>query len=155
LDRRNRQREYYLNRVIPLLLAAGERVSVVKVDTGGVMGLNSRNGLAAVERVVRERINAAHMAGGGTLVDPATTYVDVGVRIGADTFVHPMTFREGETSVGRRCEIGPSVRLRDTGVADEVVVLFSVAEHATIGRGSDVGPFARLRPGTVLADGVH
>jgi bifunctional UDP-N-acetylglucosamine pyrophosphorylase / glucosamine-1-phosphate N-acetyltransferase len=155
LDRRNRQREYYLNRVIPILLDEGERVSVVKVDTGGVMGLNSRNGLAAVERVVRGRINAAHMASGVTLVDPATTYIDVGVRIGADTVLQPMTFLEGETSVGHRCEIGPSVRLRDTRVGDDAVVLFSVAEEAAIGRGSDVGPFARLRPGTVLADAVH
>ena len=65
--------------MIPLLLADGEKVSAVQVDTGGVMGLNSRGGLAAVERVVRERINAAHMANGVTLVDPATTYIDVDV----------------------------------------------------------------------------
>jgi bifunctional UDP-N-acetylglucosamine pyrophosphorylase/glucosamine-1-phosphate N-acetyltransferase len=95
------------------------------------------------------------MANGVTLVDPATTYIDVGVRIGADTVLRPMTFLEGDTSIGRRCEIGPSTRLRDTRVADDAGVTFSVAEDASIGRGSDVGPFARLRPGTVLADAVH
>ena len=58
----NRQREFYLNSVFPILLEKGESVVAITVDTGGVMGLNSRNGLAAVTRVVRERINAMHMA---------------------------------------------------------------------------------------------
>ena len=55
------------------------------------MGLNSRNGLAAVTRVVRERINAMHMANGVTLLDPDTTYIDVGVTIGAETTILPNT----------------------------------------------------------------
>jgi bifunctional UDP-N-acetylglucosamine pyrophosphorylase/glucosamine-1-phosphate N-acetyltransferase len=155
LDRRNRQREYYLNRVIPILMNDGEKVSVVSVDTGGVMGLNSRAGLAAVERVVRERINAEHLANGVTLIDPATTYIDVGVAIGADTVIQPMTFLEGATEIGRHCDIGPGTRLQDTHVGDHSHVTFSVTAGAVLGNGCDVGPFARLRPGTVLADDVH
>ncbi len=155
LDRRNRQREYYLNRVIPLLLGDGERVAVVRVDTGGVMGLNSRAGLAAVERVVRERINARHLANGVTLVDPATTYIDVDVTIGADSVIRPLTFLEGATRIGSGCDIGPSTRLTDAIVGDGCAVTFTVAQGAVIGDGADVGPFARLRPGTVLAPGAH
>jgi bifunctional UDP-N-acetylglucosamine pyrophosphorylase/glucosamine-1-phosphate N-acetyltransferase len=155
LDRKNRQREYYLNRVIPILVNDGEKVSVVTMDTGGVMGLNSRAGLAAVERVVRGRINAAHMANGVTLIDPSTTYIDVGVTIAPDTVVRPMTFLEGATEIGLGCDIGPSTRLVDTRVGDDSHVTFSVAAGATLGTGCDVGPFARLRPGTVLADDVH
>ena len=85
----NRQREFYLNSVFPILLDKGESVAAITVDTGGVMGLNSRNGLAAVTRVVRDRINAMHMAGGVTLQDPGTTYIDVGVTIGAETTIGP------------------------------------------------------------------
>jgi bifunctional UDP-N-acetylglucosamine pyrophosphorylase/glucosamine-1-phosphate N-acetyltransferase len=85
----NRQREYYLNDVFPILLDKGETVAAITVDTGGAMGLNSRGGLAAVTRVVRGRINAAHMANGVTLLDPETTYIDVGVTIGADTTISP------------------------------------------------------------------
>jgi bifunctional UDP-N-acetylglucosamine pyrophosphorylase/glucosamine-1-phosphate N-acetyltransferase len=155
LDRKNRQREYYLNRVVPILLSDGDKVSVVTLDTGGVMGLNSRAGLAAVERVVRGRINAGHMANGVTLIDPQTTYIDVEVTIGADTVVRPMTFLEGATQIGARCEVGPATRLRDTRVGEHTSVAFSVAEAATLGDACDVGPFARLRPGTTLADGVH
>jgi bifunctional UDP-N-acetylglucosamine pyrophosphorylase / glucosamine-1-phosphate N-acetyltransferase len=153
LDRENRQREYYLNRVIPILLDKGEKVTVVSCDTGGAMGLNSRGGLAAVTRVVRDRINAAHMATGVTLVDPSTTYIDVGIPIGPDTVVHPNTFIEGQSRIGTGCEIGPSTRLVDTSVGDGSEVTFSVTDGAKIGRRVTVGPFARLRPGTVLDEG--
>jgi bifunctional UDP-N-acetylglucosamine pyrophosphorylase/glucosamine-1-phosphate N-acetyltransferase len=100
IDRRNRQREYYLNRILPVFVEQGETVRVVTVDTGGAMGLNSRKGLAAVEAVVRERINDAHMAAGVTLVDPAATYIDVGVAIGRDTTIYPNTYLQGSTRVG-------------------------------------------------------
>ena len=70
VGRENRQGEYYLNEVLPILIDKGERVSVVPVDTGGTFGVNSRDGLAAVERVVRRRINATHLDNGVTIVDP-------------------------------------------------------------------------------------
>jgi bifunctional UDP-N-acetylglucosamine pyrophosphorylase / glucosamine-1-phosphate N-acetyltransferase len=154
VGRENRQREYYLNSVIPILLSKGESVSVVRADTGGAMGLNSRRGLAAVERVVRDRINARHMANGVTMTDPAVTYIDVDVRIGPDTVIQPLTFLEGSSRIGTGCAIGPSVRISDTTVGDGSTVVFAVAEGSRIGRDVTVGPFARLRPGTVLADGA-
>jgi bifunctional UDP-N-acetylglucosamine pyrophosphorylase/glucosamine-1-phosphate N-acetyltransferase len=152
VGRDNRQREYYLNEVFPILMGKGERVSALKVDTRGVLGANSRAGFAAVSRIVRERINAAHMAGGVTMIDPAQTYVDVDVKIGADSVIHPLTFLEGSTRIGRGCVIGPSVGMLDTTVGDGSVVWFAVAESSRIGRNVNVGPFARLRPGTVLKD---
>jgi bifunctional UDP-N-acetylglucosamine pyrophosphorylase/glucosamine-1-phosphate N-acetyltransferase len=155
LDRENRQREYFINRVYPILLDKGERVSAVRGDTGGMIGANSRSELAALDRLLRSRINEELMRSGVTVVDPATTYVDAGVKVGVDTVLHPLTFLAGDTVVGRRCEIGPSTRLVDTRVADDASVTFSVTQEARIGRGADVGPFARLRPGTRLAAGVH
>ncbi|MEO8293425.1 MAG: bifunctional UDP-N-acetylglucosamine diphosphorylase/glucosamine-1-phosphate N-acetyltransferase GlmU [Actinomycetota bacterium] len=155
VGRDNRQREYYLNDIYPILLGKGSRVSAVMGDTGGMIGANSRRGLASLERLLRTRINAAHMDAGVTLLDPTTTYIDAGVKIGSDTVVLPLTFLEGDTVIGRGCRIGPSTRLVDTRVADAAQVTFSVAEGALIGRGADVGPFARLRPGTVLAARVH
>jgi bifunctional UDP-N-acetylglucosamine pyrophosphorylase/glucosamine-1-phosphate N-acetyltransferase len=153
VGRENRQGEYYLNEVLPILLDKGERVSVLPVDTGGTFGVNSRDGLVAVERVVRGRVNARHMATGVTIVDPATTYIDVDVRIGADTTVRPMTFLEGTTRIGRGAAVGPSTRIVDSRVGDRSEVTFSVVEGATIGRDVTVGPFARLRPGARLDDG--
>ena len=154
LDRENRQGEYYLNRVIPILLDKGERVSVMAVDTFGAMGANSRGGLAAVERVVRERVNATHLANGVTLIDPATTYIDVGVTIDRDTVIHPLSFLEGETRVGARCRIGPSARIVDSRIGNDTEISFSVVSGSRIGDDASVGPFARLRPGTALGDGA-
>jgi bifunctional UDP-N-acetylglucosamine pyrophosphorylase/glucosamine-1-phosphate N-acetyltransferase len=150
----NRQREYYLNDVFPILLDKGETVAAITVDTGGAMGLNSRGGLAAVTRVVRGRINAAHMANGVTLLDPETTYIDVGVTIGADTTIGPNTTIEGETRIAKDCRIGPSVQIRDATIGAGATIRFAVVEEATLARNVTVGPFARIRPGTKLADNV-
>ena len=64
LDRENRQREYYLNRAISILLDKGERVDAVVCDTGGVIGANTRAGLAGLETLIRRRTNESHMAAG-------------------------------------------------------------------------------------------
>jgi bifunctional UDP-N-acetylglucosamine pyrophosphorylase / glucosamine-1-phosphate N-acetyltransferase len=154
VDRRNRLQEYYLNRAISLMLADGVRVDAIVCDTGGTLGLNSRGGLAAVTEVVRRRINERHLDAGVTLIDPASTYIDVDVRIGADTTIHPNTFLEGGTVIGVGCDIGPSSMLRDATVGDRSEVAFSVVTGSAIGRDAHVGPFARLRDGVVLADGT-
>jgi bifunctional UDP-N-acetylglucosamine pyrophosphorylase/glucosamine-1-phosphate N-acetyltransferase len=154
VGRENRQREYYLNDVLPILMDKGERISALKVDVGGVMGVNSRSDLAATVRLMRERINEEHMANGVTLLDPATTYIDVDVRVGRDAVIHPMTFLEGSTRIGAGCEIGPSTRLVDTRVDDGAIVQFSVVKGSRIGEGATVGPYASLRPGTVLKPGA-
>ena len=104
---------------------------------------------------MRDRINRAHMDAGVALLDPDAIYIDAGVKIGADSVIHPLTFLTGDTVVGKRAQVGPSTRLTDTRVGDDARVEFSVAEGARIGRGAEVGPFARLRPGTVLAAGVY
>ncbi len=153
VGRENRQGEYYLNAVLPILLDKGERVAVVPVDTGGTFGVNGRDGLAAVERVVRSRINAGHLANGVTIVDPAATYIDVDVKIGADSVILPMTFLEGSTAIGSGCSIGPSTRIVDSRIGDGSEVTFAVVLGSKVGRGVRVGPFARMRPGTRLADG--
>jgi bifunctional UDP-N-acetylglucosamine pyrophosphorylase/glucosamine-1-phosphate N-acetyltransferase len=154
VDRRNRLKEYYLNRAISLMLADGERVDAIVCDTGGTLGLNSRGGLAAVTAVVRRRINERHMGAGVTLIDPAATYIDVDVRIGPDTLLQPGTFLEGPTRIGAGCVIGPSTRVRDATIGDRSEVTFSVVTGSAIGRDAHVGPFARLRDGVVLADGA-
>ena len=152
LDRDNRQREYYLNRAISILLDKGERVDAVVCDTGGVLGANTRAGLAGLEALIRRRTNEAHMAAGIRLIDPAATYIDVDVRIGKDTVVYPNTFLETGVRIGQGCSIGPSAALAGSQVGDRSVVWFSVLEDARVGKDCEVGPFARLRPGAVLQD---
>jgi bifunctional UDP-N-acetylglucosamine pyrophosphorylase/glucosamine-1-phosphate N-acetyltransferase len=154
VGRQNRQREYYLPDVISLLKAEGERVGAVTLDFGGAMGLNSRGGLADVSRVMRARIVAGHEANGVTFVDPSSAFVDVDVRIGAESVIGALSFLEGATRIGAGCSIGPSTRIVDSSVADGAEVTFSVVRGARVGRGATVGPFASLRPGTVIEEGA-
>jgi bifunctional UDP-N-acetylglucosamine pyrophosphorylase / glucosamine-1-phosphate N-acetyltransferase len=150
----NRQREYYLNDVFPILLDKGEPVAAITVDTGGVMGLNSRGGLAAVARVVRQRINAMHMTNGVTLLDPDTAYIDAGVTIGAETTIGPNTTIEGDSHIGKDCRIGPTVQIVDSTIGSQATIRFAVVEGASLAKHVTVGPFARIRPGTKLDDNV-
>jgi bifunctional UDP-N-acetylglucosamine pyrophosphorylase / glucosamine-1-phosphate N-acetyltransferase len=154
LDRENRQREYYLNRAISILLDKGERVDAVVCDTGGLLGANTRAGLAGLEALVRRRTNESHMAAGIRLIDPAATYIDVDVRIGKDTVVYPNTFVETGVRIGKGCSIGPSASVARSQIGDRSLVWFSVLEDARVGKDCEVGPFARLRPGAVLQDGA-
>jgi len=95
------------------------------------------------------------MASGVSLLDPDTTYIDVEVRIGRDTVIHPLTFLEGSTRIGAGCEIGPSTRIVDSRVDDRASVQFSVVQGARIRRGAAVGPYAHVRPGTDLGEGAR
>src|SRR5215217_2100444 len=152
VGRENRQAEYYLNGVFPILIDKGERVSVLKVDVGGRMGPNSRADLARFGALVRSRINARHLENGVTIVDPETTYVDADVRIGAETTILPNTYLEGSTVVGKDATIGPSARIVDSRIEDGAHVEFSVVEQARIGKRASVGPFAHLRRDAVLKE---
>jgi bifunctional UDP-N-acetylglucosamine pyrophosphorylase/glucosamine-1-phosphate N-acetyltransferase len=154
VGRENSQGEYFLNDVFAILIDKGERVSVVPVDTGGAMGINSRADLARTARVVRDRINERHLANGVTLEDPETTFIDVDVRIGRDTVIHPMTFLSGATRIANGCEIGPSTRIADSSVGEGATVQFSVVHGSRIGARSQVGPYAHVRPGTTLGAGA-
>jgi bifunctional UDP-N-acetylglucosamine pyrophosphorylase / glucosamine-1-phosphate N-acetyltransferase len=126
---------------------------VEMADFGGAVGTNSRAELATATRVMRSRINQEHLAAGVTLEDPGSTYIDVEVRIGADSTIRPNTYLEGVARIGKGATIGPSTRLVDSAVGDGSEVQFSVVRGATIKAGVDVGPYASVRPGTVLEDG--
>jgi bifunctional UDP-N-acetylglucosamine pyrophosphorylase/glucosamine-1-phosphate N-acetyltransferase len=152
VGRENRQSEYYLPDVISILIDKGETVAAVKVELGA-MGLNSRAGLAAVNRVVRRRIVEGHMARGVSFVDPDSVYVDIDVRIGRDTVIQPVTFLEGATRIGSHCSIGPASRVLDSTIGDGSDVSFSVVRGSRVGPHVSIGPYASVRPGTVLQEG--
>ncbi len=154
VGRDNRQREYYLPDVLRILMDKGERVSAVLGDFGGWAGVNARDTLATANRVMRERINARHMANGVTIADPSTTHIDVDVRIGPDTVIQPGTFLEGATRIGSGCAVGPLTRIADSRVQDGATIQFSVVRESRVGKGATVGPYAHLRPGTVLKAGA-
>jgi bifunctional UDP-N-acetylglucosamine pyrophosphorylase/glucosamine-1-phosphate N-acetyltransferase len=139
LDTGNAQAELYLTDAIALIVAAGRSAGAWRChDEDAPLGINTRAELAVAAAILRDRVNEGHMLAGVTILDPATTWIDAGVRLETDAVVHPFTVLRGTTSVAAGAEIGPHV----------------VAVDAAIGEGALVGPFCYLRPGTVLESGA-
>lgn len=152
----NRQGEYYLTDVIAIAVANRRPVAGVRAaDPDEILGINSRVELARAEAILKGRKLEALMRAGVTIIDPATTWVEEGVRVGADTVLLPGTFLEGKTRLGRRCRIGPSVRIRHSVIAADVLIRdCCVIENAKIGPACLIGPFSHLRPGSILDRGA-
>jgi bifunctional UDP-N-acetylglucosamine pyrophosphorylase/glucosamine-1-phosphate N-acetyltransferase len=151
----NAQGEYYLPDVFPALREAGHAVAAHLADDLAVtMGVNNRADLAAVEAEARRRLLEAHMLAGVTVVDPASTWVDVGVEIDADARIEPGTSLRGETAVGAHAVVGPLSTLIDSSVGVESTVVHSYLVECEVLDGCSVGPFAYLRPGAVLDAGA-
>jgi len=153
----NRQAEYYLPDVAAIGLREGKKIATFRVDEPGeMMGINTREELARMEKTLQERINCKWMAAGVTLKDPETTYIEEAVFIGKDTVIGPNSHLRGRTVVGERCEIDGSAYLTDAEIGDEVHLKFSVVlSSCRIDHGAIIGPFAHLRPGTALGPNVH
>ncbi len=149
----NAQGEYYLPDIVALYRKQGRGVGTVTVtDADEIRGINSRLELAAVSRIVRQTKNDELMASGVTIEDPATTYIDPHVEIGADTIVHPGVSLEGRTTIGRGCEVHSGVRIVDSRLGDRVVIHnHCVLTNATVEDEAAVGPFAHLRNDAVVA----
>ncbi|MFI9720620.1 bifunctional UDP-N-acetylglucosamine diphosphorylase/glucosamine-1-phosphate N-acetyltransferase GlmU [Streptomyces sp. NPDC052396] len=147
----NSQGEEYLTDVLGILREAGHRVgAAVAGDHREILGINNRVQLAEARRLLNERLLDAAMMAGVTVVDPATTWVDVTVTFEPDALVHPGTQLLGATHLASGAEVGPGTRLTDTTVGAGARVDNTVADGALIGEGATVGPFAYLRPGTRL-----
>ena len=149
----NAQGELYLPDVLPALRSAGHTVKAhVLADPDEALGVNDRVQLAQVRAIAQGRIHDAHGRAGVTVVDPASTLIDVGVAIGEDTVIEPSSFIRGSTTIGRGCTVGPLTTLIDATLHDEVTIPHSYVVGAEIESQATVGPFAYLRPGTVLRE---
>ncbi|MFD8261031.1 bifunctional UDP-N-acetylglucosamine diphosphorylase/glucosamine-1-phosphate N-acetyltransferase GlmU [Streptomyces griseoluteus] len=147
----NSQGEEYLTDVLGILRAAGHRVGAsVAGDHREIAGINNRVQLSEARRTLNDRLLTAAMLDGVTVVDPATTWVDVTVGFGRDAVVHPGTQLTGATRIEEGAEVGPNSRLNDTVVGAGARVDNTVADGAVVGEGATVGPYAYLRPGTRL-----
>jgi bifunctional UDP-N-acetylglucosamine pyrophosphorylase/glucosamine-1-phosphate N-acetyltransferase len=149
----NAQGELYLPDVLPALRAQGRTVAAHRIaDPTLTLGVNDRVQLAEVRAIAQARIHAEHGRNGVTIVDPASTLIDVGVTLGEDTVVEPSSFLRGRTAAGRGCRIGPLTTLVDTTLHDDVVVPHSYLVECEVRSGASVGPFAYLRPGTLMRE---
>jgi bifunctional UDP-N-acetylglucosamine pyrophosphorylase / glucosamine-1-phosphate N-acetyltransferase len=149
----NDQGEEYLTDVLDLLASTGRPVAAhTATDAEEGLGANDRAQLAALAARLRDRINTDLMRSGVSMLDPATTWIDVTVRIEPDATIEPNTQLRGATSVAAGALVGPDTTLTNVAVGARAQVIRTHGSDSVIGAGASVGPFAYLRPATDLAD---
>jgi len=157
LRNQNAQGEYYLTDVIGFAVRDGAAVATTQPrHVFEILGVNSKGQLAALERILQQRIAAELMEGGVTLADPARVDVRGALRCGRDVSIDVNCVFEGTVELADGVSVGPHCVLRDVTVAAGTrIEAFCHIDGAAIGGGARVGPFARMRPASRLADHVH
>lgn len=150
----NSQGEEYLTDVIGLLRAENAVVAgAMCADSHEILGVNDRYQLAHTAAIMRDRINEKWMRDGVSILDSATTWLDIDVELEPDVTILPNSTLRGPTSIAAGARIGPGTTLDSCEVGANASVIHTWAQLAVIGADSTVGPFTYLRPGTVM--GTH
>ena len=154
---KNAQGEYYLPDLVGIYRRRGLGVSTLTVRSADeIRGVNSRRELVEVSRLVRNAKIEELLAAGVTVIDPATTYVEADVQVGADTVLHPNVYLEGRTTIGAACEVHAGTRLVNATVGDRVTIRnYCVITDSTVESDAVLGPFAHLRPDSVVQSEAH
>ena len=148
--------EYYLTDLVGIAVADGLSVQALLVeDATQMIGINTRLHLAEAEALLRRRINEQWILAGVTLIDPLTTYIEPGVRLGSDTVLWPNTYLQGDTQIDEECIIGPNTIVQDSRIGRRCQILASVLVGAVVEDDVEIGPYGHLRSGSHLAQGVH
>ncbi|TYL46846.1 bifunctional UDP-N-acetylglucosamine diphosphorylase/glucosamine-1-phosphate N-acetyltransferase GlmU [Marinomonas sp. IMCC 4694] len=154
LTNNNAQGEYYLTDVIAMAAQAGvDIVTVNPENEAEVAGVNDRVQLAALERELQHQQAIALMQNGATLLDPARIDVRGTLTTGNDVIIDVNCVFEGNVVLGSGVEIGPNCFLKNCVIGDNTVIKSnSMIDDSQVAEACDIGPFARLRPGTQLAN---
>jgi bifunctional UDP-N-acetylglucosamine pyrophosphorylase/glucosamine-1-phosphate N-acetyltransferase len=153
----NDQGEYYLTDVIGILNRRGARVEgVIVEDPREALGVNDRKQLADAAAVQRARILDRLIESGVSVLDPATTYVEDTVGIGADTVLYPHVVIEGPSVIGGECVIGAGSHLTRSTLGDRVVLKpYCIFTDSVVEDDAILGPFCHLRPQVHVGAGAH
>mgnify|MGYP001813616346 CR=1 FL=1 len=154
LGNNNAQGEYYLTDMVALAVGDGLHIATVCCeDNAEVAGVNTRQQLAELERHYQLQQANTLMTNGVTLADPARLDVRGTVTTGTDITIDVNVILEGNVSIASNVEIGANCIIKDAEIGEGSIILAnSMIDSSVIGEGVNIGPFARLRPGTVLAD---
>ena len=153
----NAQGEYYLTDVIAMAVKDGVPIRTTQADDEfETVGVNSRDQLAALERVHQLNIANQLMDAGVSLADPARIDVRGTLECGTDVFIDVGCVFEGTVTLAAGTKIGPYCVVRNSAIGKGVAVhAYSHLDGAKVGNQSVIGPYARLRPGADLANDVH
>ncbi|MGO1000427.1 bifunctional UDP-N-acetylglucosamine diphosphorylase/glucosamine-1-phosphate N-acetyltransferase GlmU [Lysobacter sp. CA196] len=153
----NVQGEYYLTDVFAAAAAEYSPAEMVHVaDPIEVEGANDAWQLAQLERAYQWRAARAVCLQGARLADPSRFDLRGEVRVGQDVEIDVDVVLEGKVELGDGVRIGPFCRLKDVKLgAGTLVRAHCDLDGVVVEGAAQIGPYARLRPGTVLADGAH
>ena len=153
----NAQGEYYLTDVIAMAVQDGVPIRTTQADDEfETIGVNSREQLAALERLHQLNIANQLMDAGVSLADPARIDVRGSLECGTDVLIDVGCVFEGSVTVASGTKIGPYCVIRNSVIGKGVVIhAYSHIDGAKVGQQSIIGPYARLRPGADLANEVH
>jgi bifunctional UDP-N-acetylglucosamine pyrophosphorylase/glucosamine-1-phosphate N-acetyltransferase len=153
----NAQGEYYLTDVIAMAVKDGVPVRTAQADAEyEIVGVNSRDQLAALERV--HQLNQANvlMDAGVSLADPARIDIRGTLECGTDVFIDVGCVFEGCVTLAAGTTVGPYCIIRNSVIGKNVTIHpYSHLDGAKVGASSLIGPYARLRPGADLSNDVH
>ncbi|MHC4637274.1 MAG: bifunctional UDP-N-acetylglucosamine diphosphorylase/glucosamine-1-phosphate N-acetyltransferase GlmU [Planctomycetota bacterium] len=120
----NVKNEYYLTDVISIILSDGLKISAVTaVRPEEAMGVNSREQLSVVGKIMQSRIQQNLLCNGVTIVDPENTWIDARATIGQDTLIEPFTYIHGDVKIGSDCRIGPMAYIGDGTVLEDGTII--------------------------------
>lgn len=150
----NAQGELYLTDVVGIARRRGRSVGALACrDPWQVAGVNDRVQLAGLGAELNRRVVREWMRAGVTVIDPATTWLDMDVRLARDVVLEPGVQLHGTTTVGEGAVVGPDTTLTDVTIGAGASVVRTHGSGAWIGPGAGVGPYAYLRPGARLGEG--
>jgi bifunctional UDP-N-acetylglucosamine pyrophosphorylase/glucosamine-1-phosphate N-acetyltransferase len=156
LSNDNAQGEYYLTDIIAMAVADGHVVeSLTTGDEYEVQGVNDKLQLCMLERHFQMIQAQALLATGVTVMDPTRVDIRGDISYGRDLTIDVNVVLEGQIKLGNNVSIGANCLIKDATLGDDVTLLpGTIIDGAVIGNAATIGPYARLRPGTVLADSV-
>ncbi len=157
LGNNNAQGEYYLTDIVAMAVADGIPVSTTQpAQRWEVEGINNKSQLASLERVWQQTVAAKMMAQGVTLADPARLDVRGSLTCGRDVEIDVGCIFEGEVSLGDNVRVGAYSIIRNSSVAQGTqIAAYSHIDSSEVGANCHIGPYARLRPGSKLAEDAH
>jgi bifunctional UDP-N-acetylglucosamine pyrophosphorylase / glucosamine-1-phosphate N-acetyltransferase len=157
VENRNKQAEYYLPDIISLAVAQGRTVaSCTATSELEILGVNDRVQLNQVEREYQRRQAEDLMRQGVSIADAGRLDIRGSLTCGEEVCIDINVVFEGTVTLGNGVSIGANCVLQDVTVADDAIIHpMSHLQDVVVGKSCSVRPFARLRAGTVLADGAR
>ena len=153
IPKNEKKGEYYLTDLIKIASEKGEKIAEIEAPFEEVIGINNRLDLAIATDILRKNILKRLMLQGTTIIDPNSTYVESGIKIGRDSILSPGVYLAGKTTIGQNTILEHGVVVRDSEIGNNVVIkAYSVITESIVEDNAKIGPFAHLRPGSHVAE---